>query len=447
MKNIESSIKYWLWLTARTAIPLEKMQKVLEFFGDSPEKVYLATEEHLKLCGLAPKQIQQCMDKSLSAVDKILGDCDRFGIRHLTWQDTSYPASLRTIKDPPLLLYIKGHLPRLEERVTVAVVGARASTPYGIRMAGQIAADLSIQNGTVVTGMAEGVDSAAVEGALKVEGSIVSIVAGGLDKIFPYTSEHYYRDVPRLGALLSEYPPGTPHRSGHFAYRNRLLSGISNGVLIVEAKATGGTMLTAKSAIEQGKDIFVVPGDVRNPMTAGPMMLMQKHEAYPVASSRDIFQFYREIFPIRKARKELLNEVQMNDLLERVTHVQDHKKSRKPVEKKGSKPKETSSPKEVGSPLVTESTLSEEKRAVERTEKAEIVEKVQSTLNHTPEERVILKSLENAKLTIDELVDATQMIPRILLTNLTHLEVEGAVLAMDNGQYNALVYLPPEEEQ
>lgn len=446
MKNIESSIKYWMWLSTRTSISLEKMQKVLEFFGDSPEKVYLATEEHLKLCGLTPKQMEQCMDKSLKSVDKILGECDRLGIRQLTWQDVSYPASLRTIKDPPLLLYIKGNLPRLEERVTVAVVGARECTPYGIRLAGQIAANLSVQNGTVVTGMAEGVDSAAVEGALKVGGSIVSIVAGGLDKIFPITSEHYYRDVPRLGAMLSEYPPGTPHRGGHFAYRNRLLSGISNGVLIVEAKATGGTMLTAKSAIEQGKDIFVIPGDVGNPMTAGPMYLMQKHEAYPVASSGDIFQFYREIFPIRKGKKDLLSEGQMNDLLDRVTHVQDHKKTRKPPEKKGSKPK--GNPEAKGGELPPRVELEKSaEQIVVNVAKAENMEKVPSTLNHSSEERVILKSLEEAKLTIDELVDITQMLPRILLTNLTNLEVEGAVIAMDNGQYSALVYLPEEEKQ
>ena len=204
-----AGLKYWVWLNECRGLTNRSRALLLDHFG-SPEDVYYADEaEYALVEGLSKKQLELLADKSTDGADKILGDCQRLGLRILTMQDADYPARLRGIFEPPCLLYVKGTLPAFDEEVAVAMVGTRACTPYGTQSAEKIAYGLAKQGALVVSGAARGIDSAAHRGALRAGGVTVAVLGNGLDVVYPEENAGLYRDIAATGALLSEYPPGT----------------------------------------------------------------------------------------------------------------------------------------------------------------------------------------------------------------------------------------------
>ena len=209
-----AGLKYWVWLNECRGLTNRSRALLLDHFG-SPEDVYYADEaEYALVEGLSKKQLELLADKSTDGADKILGDCQRLGLRILTMQDADYPARLRGIFEPPCLLYVKGTLPAFDEEVAVAMVGTRACTPYG----------LAKQGALVVSGAARGIDSAAHRGALRAGGVTVAVLGNGLDVVYPEENAGLYRDIAATGALLSEYPPGTAAEGWHFPIRNRIIA-------------------------------------------------------------------------------------------------------------------------------------------------------------------------------------------------------------------------------
>ena len=224
-----SNLKYWLWLTSRVGVSGQGMAELLSHFG-TPESAYFADRHaYESVAGLSEKARRSFQDKSLSRVDQILGDCDRLGIRIMTIQDAIYPERLRAIHQPPLVLYWKGRDIAVDNEAAVAVVGTRSATPYGVRIAEQLGLDLTRAGALVVSGIAEGIDAAAVRGALKAGGPVISVLGGGIDFIYPRFHRDLYADVAAAGALVSEYPPGTESRSSHFPVRNRIIPGCCGG--------------------------------------------------------------------------------------------------------------------------------------------------------------------------------------------------------------------------
>lgn len=211
-----AGLKYWVWLNECRGLTNRSRALLLDHFG-SPEDVYYADEaEYALVEGLSKKQLELLADKSTDGADKILGDCQRLGLRILTMQDADYPARLRGIFEPPCLLYVKGTLPAFDEEVAVAMVGTRACTPYGTQSAEKIAYGLAKQGALVVSGAARGIDSAAHRGALRAGGVTVAVLGNGLDVVYPEENAGLYRDIAATGALLSEYPPGTAAEGWHF---------------------------------------------------------------------------------------------------------------------------------------------------------------------------------------------------------------------------------------
>lgn len=290
-------LKYWVWLSELPGLGNQARLALLRHFA-SPEEIYYADAEELELAeGLTKEQVQRVLqNKDLSGANRILGECQRLSQRILTIQDAGYPRRLQNIFDPPCLLYVKGRLPEVDEEVLVAVVGTRSCTPYGIRCAEKLGFGLAAGGGIVVTGLAKGVDAAAARGALRAGGTVIGVTGNGLDVYYPYESRSLYDDVAASGALLSEYPPGTEPEGRHFPVRNRIMSGLSLAALVVEAPVRSGAMITARLALDQGRDLFAVPGPIDAPASVGCIRLMQEG-AGPVIDAWDLLREYEHRFP------------------------------------------------------------------------------------------------------------------------------------------------------
>ena len=270
--------------------------QLLEHFA-SPEEIYFAPEEELLLAeGVTKTQCALLADKSLDRAEKVLEDCAKDGQFLLTMDDAAYPARLRNIYDPPLLLYGKGSLPLFDEEVAVTVVGTRSCTPYGVKAASELGYELAKQGALLVSGMAKGIDGEALRGALRAGGFTAAVLGGGADVVYPAANRRLYEDIAATGVILSEYPPGTEPRGEHFPVRNRLLSALSVATLVVEAPERSGALITAATALEQGREVFAVPGPFDAPMSRGCNGLIREGAGL-VCEAWDVLSFYESRYP------------------------------------------------------------------------------------------------------------------------------------------------------
>ena len=300
---MRSALKYWLWLTRLPGLSNQSRLSLLRHFG-TPENVYFAEEPELALVeGLERRQAAALSDRSLDAAERVLERCQKLNLHLLTLQDANYPERLRNIYDPPCLLYVKGTLPPLDEEIVISAVGTRKCTPYGVTCAESIAYGLATGGAIVASGLARGIDSAAIRGALLGGGVTVGVLGNGLDVVYPRENAGLYEDVAASGALISEYPPGTEPLPGNFPVRNRILSGIAVGALVVEAPLRSGALITASRALEQGRDVFAVPGPIGSYTSQGCNRLIRDGAAL-VADADDILEAYAARFPdkIRQSR-------------------------------------------------------------------------------------------------------------------------------------------------
>ena len=297
-------LKYWVWLAELPRLKGPERLALLRHFG-SPEELFFADREELLLVeGLPPARAELALNRDLSAADRILADCQRLGQRIMTIQDAEYPQRLRNIFNPPLVLYVKGRMPVMDEEAAIAVVGTRECTPYGTACGERLGRELAASGAVVVTGLARGVDSAAARGALRAGGTVVGVTGGGLDVVYPPENGDLYADVAATGVLLSEYPPGSPPDKAHFPVRNRILSGLSVAALVVEAPGHSGALITARLALEQGREVYAVPGPIDAPDSVGCNRLI-RDGAGLAAEGWDILRDFQERFPekLRPARK------------------------------------------------------------------------------------------------------------------------------------------------
>jgi DNA processing protein len=215
------------------------------------------------------------------------------------WNEKHYPALLRTIHDPPALLYVRGVLPPGE---MLAVVGARQASAAGRQLTRETCRELASRGIAIVSGLARGIDTAAHLGALEGQGPTIGVLGCGIDRVYPPENAGLFRHIQEQGAILSEYPPGTPPLPGHFPGRNRIISGLCRGVLIVEAAEGSGSLITADFALEQGREVFAVPGAVFAPTSQGVNRLL-KDGARLVTEVRDILEVLWPQLPSRAIRR------------------------------------------------------------------------------------------------------------------------------------------------
>ena len=298
-------LKYWVWLSELKGLRNQTRLALLRRFGD-PESIFYADADELLLTdGVERSQLKLLENHDLAPADRILADCQRLDIRLLTLSDAAYPGRLKNIYDPPALLYCKGRLPLLDDLLCVAVVGTRDCTPYGVACAEKLGFGLASGGAAAVSGLAKGIDAAAIRGALRAGGVTVGVVGNGLDVYYPYESRYLYEDVASAGILLSEYPPGTEPASGHFPVRNRIISGLSLAALVVEAPEKSGALITAATALEQGRDVFAVPGPIDAPASVGCNCLI-RDGAGLVSDASDILREYegRFVLNLKESREQ-----------------------------------------------------------------------------------------------------------------------------------------------
>ena len=289
-------LKYWLWLTELTGLTNQTRLALLRHFP-SPEDVYYADPEEVLLTeGITREQARLLEDKDCSGADRILADCQRLDLDLLTIQDAGYPNRLRNIYDPPCLLYVRGRLPAFDDEASIAVVGTRSCSPYGLRSAEHFGYSLAREGALVVSGLARGIDASAHEGALRAGGITAAVLGCGPDIAYPAENARLYADILSSGVVLSEYPPGTEARSWHFPVRNRIISGLSVATLVVEAPEKSGALITAATALDQGREVFAVPGPIDARTSLGCNALL-RDGAGLAAQSSDILGGYYLRFP------------------------------------------------------------------------------------------------------------------------------------------------------
>ena len=398
-----AALKYWVWLTTLAGLTNRSKLLLLEHFP-SPEDIYYAQPEDLPpVEGLSSSQAALLSDKSTDRAEDVLARCAKGDIFLLTMQDALYPDRLRNIYDPPVLLYGRGRMPLFDEEAAVSVVGTRTCTPYGISAAEELGYQLAKEGAVVVSGLARGIDGASHRGALRAGGFTAAVLGGGVDVVYPAENRRLYEDIAATGVLLSEYPPGTEPIGSHFPVRNRILSGLSLAVLVVEAPERSGALITANTALEQGRDVFAVPGPIDASASRGCNRLIADGAGL-VSESWDILREYQAMYP----HKILGERVEL--------------------------------PHALGYQARTEQA---EAKAAETPAEAEALPALDLTGDHglTDDQMKLLRELAQGEKQVDDLIELTQIPARRVLSALTMLELDGYVAQSGGKRFSIQVEL------
>jgi len=280
--------RYWIGFNLIKGIGAVRMQALIQHFGDL-EVAWKAAPADLAEAGLGAKVIERVL-QAREEVDlgKLWEKIESQGIKILTWQDEAYPGRLKEIDQPPPVLYIRGeYLP--DDLFAVAIVGTRRVTAYGRQITEEISSFLAANGITVISGLARGVDAIAHQSTLKAGGRTIAVLGCGVDKIYPPEHRGLAEQMMERGAIISDYALGTPPDASNFPPRNRIISGLSLAVVVVEAGETSGALITAEFAAEQGREVFAVPGSILAPQSKGTNKLIQKG-ALPLLSMDDLMQ-------------------------------------------------------------------------------------------------------------------------------------------------------------
>lgn len=399
---------HWIWLAHRPGLTDRMKAALLEHFSD-PEDIYFAqSEAFAHIDGMTREVAQALAEKDLSTAEKNLADAMKYKLHILTYRDVAYPKRLKHIPDPPLVLYYKGTLPDFDSQPVIGVVGTRDASPYGLSAAKKFGHEIAACGGMVVSGLAAGIDGMAMKSALSAGGTVVGILGCGAEQVYPKSNRWLFEDLERYGCILSEFPPETPPLKWNFPKRNRLISGLSHGVLVVEAPEKSGALITANQALEQGRDVFVVPGNLDQPTCVGSNKLL-KDGGILASCGWDILSEYEAIFPgkvtkdTRPSRQRVAPEETANSekILPKVAQ-----KLRLP-EIKGPK-KEKSYKKDVDKfDLPNYSDVNKDLSAL------------------TPEQRSIVETLRGGERLVDEIIAETNLPAGKVSSLLTMLAIKG----------------------
>ncbi len=266
--------QYWVAFSLVKGIGAVRFQALLNFFGD-PQIAWGAPTEALREAGLSEKVIGNVVElRSAINLDQVWDQLEAKGINVLIQTDENYPRRLQELEQPPPVLYMLGELTS-EDEWAVAVVGTRRVTAYGRQVAEDIAGTLARNGISVISGLARGIDSISHQAALHAGGRTIAVLGSGLDRIYPPENRRLAEQIAAHGALISDYSPGTPPEASNFPPRNRLISGLSLAVVIVEAGQTSGALITAAFAADQGREVFAVPGNISSPGSKGTNRLIR----------------------------------------------------------------------------------------------------------------------------------------------------------------------------
>ena len=436
---------YWIWLSEALGAGSSAFRRLISLY-DTPFDVFCAEETELEqIPNLTERAKRALCDKSLGRATEILDQCQREGIGVITYDEDSYPRALRDIQKPPMLLYYRGNLPDFNRNLCVGIVGTRSMSAYGMRQAYKMSYELASAGAFVVSGMAKGIDGVAAAAAIKAGGTTVAVLGCGVDVVYPTHHRNLSQQIAKNGIILSEYAPGTRPNSYHFPMRNRIISGLSQATVVVEAGIGSGSLITAKDAILQGRDVFALPANVGSKGADGTNGLL-RDGARMALSTEDILAPYQytyaeslnlEAFKASKALTDIdLSHLAELGVIELSTNSSGETKmslspsAPTPKEKKPSKPRVASSKKAKPTEPKEEREAPE---AVVPVERAPIPEATLATL--TPAQKAILEAIpDDGTLSADAIYALEQ--PRAdLMAALTMLEIMGLIQKLPGSLY------------
>ena len=405
---------HWIWLAHRPGVTDRMKLKLLQHFQD-PEDIYFADgESYRHVDSITSEAAEALRDKDLASAETILATCRQEGLHLLTIQDAAYPSKLKNIADPPILLYYKGNLPDFDALPMIGVVGTRKASAYGMQTAKRLGYQIAKCGGIVVSGMAYGIDGMAMSGALTAGQMTVGVLGCGADMVYPLSNRALFKDVESYGCILSEFAPGTQPVKWNFPKRNRIISGLSNGVLVVEAPEGSGALITANHALEQGRDVFVVPGNIDQPGFVGSHRLL-RDGAILVSSGWDILSEYEALYPdqIHKEEKQSRQTVYPEELTD---PLPEGEKKLPKVAQNRALPGKTNPLKKIL-----------EKKSIDNCS-AEAYSDVNTVLPKlSQEEQSIVNALASGERLVDDVIAETGLTTGKILALLTMLELKGVV--------------------
>ncbi len=388
-----ATFKYLMWLSLKNEVSFGLRHKILNHFGDITS-VFMADRQKYNESGfLSKKQIDALCDKDLIPCDIVLEKCERLGINVVAYYDSAYPELLRNIDDAPLILYMKGQNINLSDKLMIAMVGTRKATPYGISASEKLAFELCKNNVIIVSGMAEGIDRHAHLGALRAGGQTIAVVGCGVDICYPMSNRILRDDILATGLIISEYPPGTPVDGKNFPIRNRIISGMTYGTIVVEAPVHSGALITSRRALEQGREVFAVPGNIDSVNSSGCNRLI-----------------YEGATLISNAENVLEQFEWLNKTYKKVEYIPS---------KFASQPKKTQNENKAEEPI--------EPIAInKKTSNIDL-----SALNDVQSK--IYQAIADGFTTNDEIIEQTKITASAVMSNITMLEVQG-IICHKNGK-------------
>lgn len=317
------SLLHWVWLGLALPPGSRLIDEILRQFPD-PEEFFLAGEAGIAQIGrISRSDALRIRNTELSAAEKAMETAEEYGAAVLCRNSPEYPQRLLEIETAPAVLYAKGDLSCLNKAPAIAAIGTRRISDYGRRISGVIGGGLGKAGAVVVSGMAQGVDSACHEACLDAGGKTVAVQGCGICNVFPAENEELKERIIANGAVISEFAPDAEPQSSFFPIRNRIISGMSMGVCVVEAAARSGTSITARIAAEQGRKVFAVPADVLRPTSQGTLRLLRSG-AIPVASAADILSEYESEFPAEFAAAKQALPTQSREQKSAARSVPEH---------------------------------------------------------------------------------------------------------------------------
>lgn len=407
---------HWIWLAVRPGLSDREKAALVDQFHD-PEDIYSMDAESIaQLDHLSPEAREALTDRDLSLARKILRLCEDKRIHICTLHDAQYPSRLKNITDPPLVLYYKGRLPDLDSAPVISVVGTRKATAYGLGISKRMGYQIAQCGGIVVSGLAEGIDGMAMRGALTAGGSVIGVLGCGADVVYPSFHKSLYADTESCGCLLTEFPPGTPPLRWNFPKRNRIISGIACGVLVVEAPLKSGSLITARQAADQGRDVFVVPGNIDVDACAGSNALLRSG-AISVSSGWDVVSEYAAIYPdkIRKSTEPGLQAGYPDEVVAAARREE-------PLPKVAQKPR---SPRK--NPAFDKSS---KKKPIDNGGSGTYIDLDGDIPGLSAEEQQIVDQLRDGQMLVDELIHRLQLPAGQVLGTLTMLQIKGITVSL-----------------
>lgn len=401
---------HWIWLSTRPGMNDRMKIAVLEHFSDPEDAFYADPGAYCRIDGLTAEGQEALKDKSLQEAKQILAQCTDKDIRILTMRDAAYPARLKNISDPPLVLYYKGWLPDFDDQPLIAVVGTRKASGYGLTAAKRMGYQIAKCGGVVVSGMAFGIDGLAMTGAMTAGGTVIGVLGCGADVIYPLSNRSLFADTQRCGCLLTEFPPGTPPYKWNFPKRNRIISGLSCGVLVVEAPKISGALITARQALDQGRDVFVVPGNIDVPSCEGSNELLRQGGIL-ARTGWDVMSEYQALYPDKVTQFDRGgNQSAYPDEVQRAQALEENRPLK--VAQKSVVPKN----KEV-----------KDKKVIDNGENPTYIDVDKNLPPLNEQEKLIVDQLKQGQRLRDDVIAATGLPAAQVAAAMTMLEIKGLI--------------------